>query len=143
MINAALNADQIAAAHRQEHNFDHPTSFDIDLIYQTLVDMKNGKRVDVPCYDFSTHSRLSKTQPYYGANVVIFEGIFALHDERIRELLDLKIFVDTDDDIRLARRLKRDIKERGRDIEGVIEQYEKYVKPAFDSFIKPTSLYSG
>ena len=67
-------------------------------------------------------------------------GIFALHDKRIRELLDLMIFVDTDDDIRLARRLKRDIKERGRDIEGVIEQYEKFVKPAFDQFIKPTSF---
>ena len=73
-----------------------------------------------------------------GANVVIFEGIFALYDPRITELMDLKVFVDTDDDVRLARRLRRDIAERGRDLHGVIQQYTRFVKPSFDQFIRPT-----
>ena len=70
----SLTKEQIELAHKQEYNFDHPTSFDMDLILETLVELKRGRRVDVPCYDFSTHSRLTKTQSYYGANIVIFEG---------------------------------------------------------------------
>ena len=136
----SLTPKQIEMAHQQNHNFDEPGAFDMDLIYSTLVDMKKGQRVQVPTYDFSTHSRLAQTQSFYGANIVIFEGIFALYDSRIRDVLDLKIFVDSDDDTRLARRLKRDISERGRDVDGVIEQYEKYVKPAYTAYIKPCSF---
>ena len=78
----------------------------------------------------------------YGANVIIFEGILAFHNEDIRNMLDMKIFVDTDSDVRLARRLKRDITDRGRDIHGVLQQYENHVKPAYDRFIGPTNTYA-
>ena len=98
--------------------------------------------MDVPVYDFATHSRLDKTTSMYGANVIIFEGIFALYDSRIRTIMDLKLFVDSDADVRLARRLRRDISERGRDIAGVLDQYARFVKPSFDEFIYPTVKYA-
>ncbi|KAJ3363423.1 Uridine-cytidine kinase-like 1 [Allomyces arbusculus] len=139
----SLTDEEIACAHRNEHNFDHPTSFDYDILFDVLRKLKDGKSVEVPVYDFSTHSRLKdKTTTIYGANVIIFEGIFALYDQSVRDLMDLKIFVDTDSDIRLARRLKRDIAERGRDVAGVLQQYNMFVKPAFDEFIYPTMKFA-
>ncbi|KAI9099946.1 uridine kinase [Phlyctochytrium arcticum] len=137
-----LNAEQHAAAHNNEYDFDHPNAFDYDALYQTILNLKKGIKVDVPIYDFTTHNRLDKSQTVYGANVVVFEGIFALYDKKVRDLMDLKIFVDTDADIRLARRLKRDISERGRDIKGVLHQYQKFVKPAFDEHIYPTMKFA-
>ncbi|CAG8543247.1 5263_t:CDS:10 [Diversispora eburnea] len=133
-----LTLEQKKEAFNNNHNFDHPNAFDFDLLLENLKDLKEGKRVEIPVYDFKTHSRLPQTTPLYGANVIIFEGIFALYDRRILELLDMKIFVDTDADIRLARRLKRDISERGRDINGVLQQYLSFVKPSFDQYIQPT-----
>ncbi|KAJ3281745.1 Uridine-cytidine kinase-like 1 [Borealophlyctis nickersoniae] len=138
----SLTPEQIAAAYRNEYDFDHPNAFDYESLYQTLLNLKRGIKVEVPIYDFATHSRLNKTKTVYGANVVIFEGIFALYDKRVRDLMDMKLFVDTDADIRLARRLKRDIAERGRDIKGVLEQYNRFVKPAFDEHIYPTMRYA-
>ncbi|KAI8907918.1 uridine kinase [Gorgonomyces haynaldii] len=138
----SLTPEQIAAAHRNEHNFDHPDSFDYDLLFETLEKLKQGIKVDVPVYDFTTHSRLEETESIYGANVVIFEGIFALYDKRVRNVLDLMLFVDSDDDVRLARRLRRDIAERGRDVQGVLDQYHRFVKPSFEEFIYPTAKYS-
>ncbi|KCV70368.1 uridine kinase [Fonticula alba] len=132
-----LTPEQIAAANRNDHDFDCPEAFDIDLVYESLKKIKKGQPVDIPVYDFTTHSRRPEKQVIYGANVVVFEGIFGLYDERINELMDLRIFVDTDDDVRLARRLKRDISERGRDINGVIEQYNRFVKPSYDNYIRP------
>ncbi|XP_019608989.1 uridine-cytidine kinase-like 1 isoform X5 [Rhinolophus sinicus] len=120
------------------YNFDHPDAFDFDLIVSTLQKLKQGKSVKVPVYDFTTHSRKKDWKTLYGANVIIFEGIMAFADKTLLELLDMKIFVDTDSDIRLVRRLRRDISERGRDIAGVIKQYNKFVKPAFDQYIQPT-----
>ncbi|GBC01847.1 hypothetical protein RclHR1_04350023 [Rhizophagus clarus] len=133
-----LSHEEKMEAQNNNFNFDHPNAFDFDLLLYTLKNMKEGKRVEVPIYDFITHSRISQKNSLYGANVVIFEGIFALYDQRIMDLMDLKVFVDTDSDIRLIRRLKRDISERGRDINGVIQQYQKFVKPAFDQYIQPT-----
>ena len=119
-----------------EHDFDSPNSFDYELLFDVLNKLKEGKRVEVPVYDFASHARLKdKTTPIYGANVVIFEGILALYDARVRSLMDLEIFVDTDSDIRLARRLLRDIAERGRDVAGVLKQYHKFVKPAYGPFV--------
>lgn len=89
-------------------------------------------------YDFKTHSRAPKSKTLYGANVIVFEGIFAFYDRRITDLMDLKVFVDTDADTRLVRRLRRDIAERGRSLESVLVQYERYVKPSHDDFIQPT-----
>ncbi|XP_042835816.1 uridine-cytidine kinase-like 1 isoform X6 [Panthera tigris] len=133
-----LTTQQQEQAARNDFNFDHPDAFDFDLIVSTLKKLKQGKSVKVPVYDFTTHSRKKDWKTLYGANVIIFEGIMAFADKTLLELLDMKIFVDTDSDIRLVRRLRRDISERGRDIEGVIKQYNKFVKPAFDQYIQPT-----
>ncbi|XP_048205732.1 uridine-cytidine kinase-like 1 isoform X2 [Perognathus longimembris pacificus] len=133
-----LTQQQQEQAARNNFNFDHPDAFDFDLIISTLKKLKQGRSVQVPIYDFTTHSRKKDWKTLYGANVIIFEGIMAFADKTLLELLDMKIFVDTDSDIRLVRRLRRDISERGRDIEGVIKQYNKFVKPAFDQYIQPT-----
>ncbi|KAJ3318024.1 Uridine-cytidine kinase-like 1 [Boothiomyces sp. JEL0866] len=117
-------------------------AFDYDKLFSCLEDLKKGNKVDVPVYDFATHSRLKETTPCYGANVIIFEGIFALYDKRVRDLMDMKLFVDTDADVRLCRRLRRDIAERGRDAKGVLQQYNRFVKPSFDEYIFPTMKYA-
>ena len=114
-----LNEKQHEQAALNEYNFDHPDAFDFDLLLKTLKRLKEMKKVEVPIYNFVTHRRESKTVSMYGANVIIFEGILAFHMEEIRDILDMKIFVETDSDVRLARRLKRDISMRGRDIHGV------------------------
>ncbi|XP_033125788.1 uridine-cytidine kinase-like 1 [Anneissia japonica] len=137
-----LNEEQHQKAADNEYNFDHPDAFDYELLIKTLRKLKDGKRVEVPVYDFATHSRIKEKKVMYGANVVIFEGILSFVNKRLLEIMDLKIFVDTDSDIRLARRLKRDITERGRDLVGVLKQYNKYVKPAFEQFIEPSIQYA-
>ncbi|ORX50264.1 uridine kinase [Piromyces finnis] len=137
-----LNPEQHALAESNNYNFDHPDSFDIDLLIETLKNLKKGIAVDVPIYDFKTHSRVEETRHVYGANVVVFEGIFALYFEKVRKLMDLMLFIDTDSDIRLARRMKRDIAERGRDIDGVLKQYTRFVKPSFEDYIQPSKKYA-
>ncbi|KAJ3126341.1 Uridine-cytidine kinase-like 1 [Nowakowskiella sp. JEL0407] len=117
-------------------------AFDFDLIFDTLQKLKSGSSVTIPNYDFKTHSRLETTTHINPAKVVIFEGIFALFEKRIRNLMDLKLFVDTDADVRLCRRLKRDISERGRTLESVLDQYTKYVKISFDEIIFPTMRFA-
>uniref|UniRef100_A0A3B4ENQ2 Uridine-cytidine kinase n=1 Tax=Pygocentrus nattereri TaxID=42514 RepID=A0A3B4ENQ2_PYGNA len=131
------NEEQELAA-KNEYNFDHPDAFDFELLVNVLRKLKKGKSVKVPVYDFTSHCRRKEWKTVYGANVVIFEGILAFANKELLKLLDMKVFVDTDSDIRLVRRLKRDISERGRDIGGVIKQYNKFVKPAFEQYIEPT-----
>jgi uridine kinase len=138
----ALSEEMHELANRNEYNFDHPDAFDFDLVLNTLKDLKKGKQVHIPVYNFTTHSREHHTKTIYGANVVIFEGIMAFASKELLDLMDIKIFVDTDADIRLARRLKRDIGERGRSIESVIDQYNKYVKTSFDYYIAPTMTHA-
>ncbi|GAB5592160.1 Uridine-cytidine kinase-like 1 [Umbelopsis nana] len=133
-----LSPEDSALAHANNFDFDHPSAFDYDTLFDCLTKLKKGKSVEIPIYNFSTHSRESRTKTVYGANVIIFEGIFALYEKKIMDLMDLKIFVDTDADIRLARRLKRDIAERGRDLDGVLQQYTRFVKPSYDDFVQPT-----
>ena len=137
-----LTEQQHQLAGLNEYNFDHPDAFDFELLLKTLLRLKEMKKVEVPIYNFVTHRRESKTVSMYGANVIIFEGILAFHMEEIRDTLDMKIFVETDSDVRLARRLKRDISLRGRDIHGVMQQYENHVKPAYDSYIAPTMQHA-
>lgn len=137
-----LTPHQKELAHNNDFNFDHPTAFDYEACYETLLDLKQGKAVEIPEYDFKLHSRKAETFAISNVTIIIFEGIFALYDKRIRDLMDMKIFVDTDDDVRLARRLKRDIAERGRNIHGVLTQYRRFVKPAFDEFIGPTMRFA-
>jgi len=137
-----LNEEQHQLAALNEYNFDNPDAFDFELLFETLQRLKEMKKVDLPIYNFMTHRRETKTVSMYGANVIIFEGILAFHMEAIRNILDMKIFVETDSDVRLARRLKRDISNRGRDIHGVMQQYENHVKPAYDRYIAPTMTYA-
>ncbi|XP_061909723.1 uridine-cytidine kinase-like 1 isoform X5 [Entelurus aequoreus] len=133
-----LTTEQQSRAASNDYNFDHPDAFDFDLLTHTLRKLKQGKSVKIPVYDFTTHGRQKEWKTVYGASVIIFEGIMAFADKDLLQLLDMKIFVDTDSDIRLVRRLRRDITERGRDLEGVIKQYNKFVKPAFEQYIEPT-----
>ncbi|XP_026564295.1 uridine-cytidine kinase-like 1 isoform X1 [Pseudonaja textilis] len=133
-----LNKENQEQAACNEYNFDHPDAFDFDLLISVLRKLKEGKSVKVPVYDFTTHSRSKEWKIIYGANVIVFEGILSFANKELLQLLDMKVFVDTDSDIRLVRRLKRDIMERGRDVAGVIKQYSKFVKPAFEQYIEPT-----
>ncbi|OLL23060.1 Uridine kinase [Neolecta irregularis DAH-3] len=133
----SLNPEQHERAHRDEYNFDHPDAIDWNLMAEKLGELKNGKKVEIPIYSFKEHQRMEETTTLYGANVVILEGIFALHDERIRNLLDMKVYIDTDADLCLARRIRRDIKERERDIDSVLKQYLAFVKPSIDNYVRP------
>mmetsp|Transcript_47418 Transcript_47418/g.78594 ORF Transcript_47418/g.78594 Transcript_47418/m.78594 type:complete len:567 (-) Transcript_47418:327-2027(-) len=123
-------------------NWDHPSAFDWPLFQKTIAAIRSGRSVDVPRYDFSTNSREKKKDTVYGADIVIIEGILVLHDKPLRELMDIKVFVDTDSDLRLARRIKRDIRERGRKLDDILAQYVKTVKPSFDDYIFPTKRYA-
>ncbi|CAG5112187.1 Oidioi.mRNA.OKI2018_I69.chr2.g6430.t1.cds [Oikopleura dioica] len=138
-----------AAAAIGDYNFDCPDAIDWDLFLETINRLKQGKATKVPHYSFIEHRRIeSKTQTVYvfiinpslSASVVLIDGIFTLHNSKVLELLDLKVFVNTDSDIRLARRLMRDLTERGRQLPDVLHQYDKFVKPGFDKYIGPTIL---
>eukprot|EP00761_Pharyngomonas_kirbyi_P012198 gb/GECH01012225.1/.p1 GENE.gb/GECH01012225.1/~~gb/GECH01012225.1/.p1 ORF type:complete len:253 (+),score=56.94 gb/GECH01012225.1/:1-759(+) len=138
----SLTEEELELANSNQYNFDHPDSFDYDLIEQTISDLKSGKKAEIPNYDFKTHTRSTETSPVYGADIIIFEGILVFYASRVLDLFDLKIFVDTDADTRLVRRIRRDIADRGRDLEGVLAQYEKFVKPSFDEYVQPTKKHA-
>jgi len=123
-------------------NFDHPSAFDTDLMVEQLQALKRGETIHVPVYDFVHHRRKAETVTIKPRNLVIFEGIMVFVDSRVRELMDLKLYVDTPDDIRFIRRLKRDITERGRTVESVITQYLDVVRPGHLDFIEPTKTYA-
>jgi uridine kinase len=125
-----------------EYNFDHPNAFDFVEMLRCLESLERGEGCDVPQYDFVTHRRLEEREHVEAVDVVVLEGILAFYDQSVRDRMHMKLFVDTDADVRLARRVLRDIEERGRDVEGVLTQYEKFVKPAFDEFILPTKKYA-
>lgn len=135
-----LSAEQRRAI--GSYNFDHPDAFDFDLICDTLRALRQGQSVQIPIYDFVTSARCAATTTVVTTDVILFDGILALSSPDVRNLFDLKIFVDTDDDTRLARRLRRDIAQRGRDVLAVLEQYERTVKPSFDSYIAPSKKYA-
>ncbi|WP_407060168.1 uridine kinase [Caloranaerobacter sp. TR13] len=127
---------------RIKTNYDHPLAFDNDLLIEHLNDLLKGKAIEKPIYDFEEHNRKKETVRVEPKDIIILEGILILDDERIRNLLDIKIFVDTDADIRIIRRITRDIKERGRTLESVIEQYLTTVRPAHMQFIEPSKKYA-
>ncbi|KAA6356331.1 MAG: uridine kinase, partial [Streblomastix strix] len=130
--------EQNLAAH-SDFDFDSPGAFDFALMRATLQKLQSGRKVRIPQYDFKTNSRCEGQWTDIGrVDVVILEGIFALYDKEINKLMSMKLFVDCDSDIRLARRIKRDIIERGRKLEGVLTQYMRFVKVAFDTYISPT-----
>ncbi|TDM15626.1 uridine kinase [Macrococcus bovicus] len=127
---------------RLKTNYDHPFAFDNDLLIQNLTDLRDGKAVKVPTYDYTIHTRSEKTITFEPKDVIIVEGIFALENQELRDLMDVKIFVDTDADLRILRRMTRDIEERGRTMESVIEQYLTVVRPMHNQFIEPTKKYA-
>ncbi len=127
---------------RIRNNYDHPLAFDNDLLVKQLDDLSNHVPIEKPTYDFVQHTRSDVTEFINPSDVIILEGLFVLESDFIRKRLDIKIFVDTEADVRFIRRLKRDIKERGRTLEQVIEQYTETVKPMHDQFIEPSKKYA-
>ena len=127
---------------RAQINYDHPNSFDIDLLVDHINKLKNGESINKPIYDFVTQTRLKETEYVEPKPVIILEGILVLEDERIRDLASIKVFVNCDDDLRFIRRLKRDTEERGRSVESIINQYMNTVRPMYHLFVRPTIRYA-
>lgn len=127
---------------RLKTNYDHPFAFDNDLFIDHIQQLIEGKTIKKPVYDYAQHTRSKEVIEQESRDVIIVEGILILEDERVRDLLDIKIYVDTDSDICLARRILRDIHERGRTIDSVINQYTEVVKPMYHQFIEPTKRYA-
>ena len=124
------------------YNFDHPDAFDMDLMMQNLASLKEGKSCMMPQYDFVHHTRKEEFVKVEPSSIIVIDGLMVFYDERVRKLLDLKLYVDTPADIRFIRRLKRDVAERGRTVESVIEQYTDVVRPGHYNFIEPSKAYA-
>lgn len=129
-------------AQRDMINFDHPNSLETDLLVRHLRGLRRWETMQVPVYDFTTHARTDQTQPVRPQPVILVEGILVFAEPALRELFDVKIFVDTDADVRFIRRLQRDIKDRGRTVESVIRQYETTVRPMHLEFVEPSKRYA-
>ncbi|AUJ32293.1 MAG: uridine kinase [Liquorilactobacillus nagelii] len=127
---------------RLQVNYDHPNAFDTPLLIKQLSRLLDWKSVQVPVYDYTAHTRSKQVRVVEPQEVIIVEGILVLNDPQLRDLMDIKIFVDTDDDIRIIRRIQRDIQERGRSLDSVINQYLGTVKPMYHQFIEPTKRYA-
>ncbi|MDR7315109.1 uridine kinase [Brevibacillus nitrificans] len=136
------NQDHLKMEERQLTNYDHPFAFDNDLMLSHLQDLLKGKAIEKPIYDFKEHTRKKETVLIEPKDVIILEGMLILEDERIRGLMDIKVFVDTDADVRIVRRMLRDIEERGRSMESVVNQYLNVVRPMHLQFIEPTKRYA-
>jgi uridine kinase len=127
---------------RKNQNFDHPKAFDSKLLFDQLIELLSGHDVEQPLYDFKTHTRKNETINISDNIIIVLEGILILHYPEIRKILDIKVYVDTDDDIRLIRRIKRDVNERGRSLDSILEQYENSVRPMHLQFVEPTKRYA-
>ena len=127
---------------RIKTNYDHQFAFDNDLLLEHIQKLSAGETVEKPTYDFVNHTRSDVTETCYPCDVLILEGLFVLEDENIRSLLDIKIFVDTDADVRFIRRLIRDVKERGREVDNIVSQYLDTVRPMHEQFIEPSKRYA-
>ncbi len=127
---------------RLKTNYDHPFAFDTDLLIEHLEVLLNYETIEKPVYDYVHHTRSEETVIQEPRDVIILEGILILEDERLRNMMDIKVYVDTDDDIRIIRRIKRDMEERGRTLDSVIDQYLTVVKPMYHQFIEPTKRYA-
>jgi uridine kinase len=127
---------------REQINYDHPDALETELLIKHLKQLINGQTVTIPQYDFSSHSRRKSGLSISPADVIIIDGILIFVDGELRKLMDVKIFVDTETDLRLLRRLKRDLNERNRTLQSVIEQYLKTVKPMHDAFVEPSRRYA-
>ena len=133
---------QLPIAERQKQNFDHPDAFDMELLVSHLRLLMEGSSIEMPVYDFKKHIRLKKTDHVQGCQIIILEGILILDDPLLRALMDIKVYVDTDPDVRLMRRIRRDVADRGRTLESVLTQYESDVRPMHLQFVEPTKRYA-
>ncbi|GGI10630.1 uridine kinase [Bacillus sp. JJ664] len=127
---------------RLKTNYDHPLAFDNDLFIEHINQLLQYKAIEKPVYDYTIHTRSSETIPVEPKEVIILEGILVLEDERLRDLMDIKIFVDTDADLRILRRIQRDIKERGRTVDSVVDQYVNVVRPMHNQFCEPSKKFA-
>ena len=146
---SVLNHDSYYSAHhdlsleeRQTLNYDHPASFDTDQMIQDLEDLRQGKSIQRPVYDYTIHDRTDETVTVQPTKVILVEGILIFENKALRDLLDIKIFVDTDADVRILRRILRDVKDRGRSLDSVVEQYLTTVKPMHEQFVEPSKRYA-
>lgn len=134
--------DDIPMEDRIKTNYDHPHAFDTELLLSHLDALKSGCDVDSPIYDYSNHTRSGETRQVKASPVILLEGILILENEEVRSRLDMKIFVDTDADVRIVRRILRDVKKRGRSLESVTKQYLSTVKPMHEAFVEPSKRYA-
>jgi len=137
-----IDLSHLPLAERKKINFDHPSAFDNDLLISHLKKLINKEEIEKPIYSFTDYTRQEKTVKVLPQDIIILEGILVLEEEKVRNLLDIKIFVDADEDERFIRRLVRDTKERGRTMESVIEQYLNVVKPMYLQFVEPSKRYA-
>ena len=136
------NFEQVAIAERRKINWDHPESFDWELLVAQLTKLASGEEIEKPVYDFVTHTRSPQTVIIPAARVVVIDGILLFSDPRVRDLCDVKVFVDADPDIRLIRRIRRDMNKRGRPLEEILDQYMTTVQPMHLQFVEPTKRYA-
>jgi uridine kinase len=134
--------DDIPIADRDLRNFDHPDAFDNELLKQHIKDLIEGKSIEQPIYDYTRHARLKETKTIGEHHVIVLEGILIFVDEELREMMDIKLFIDADADIRLVRRIERDVRERGRAIESILRQYQATVRPMHLQFVEPSKRYA-
>ncbi|ANE48121.1 uridine kinase [Paenibacillus swuensis] len=137
-----LDHAELTMEEREQINYDHPNAFDNELLLKHLSALRSGQSVDIPVYDFTVHARSTATELVEPKQVVLVEGLHVLSDENLRSGLDIKVFVDTDADIRILRRVVRDIQERGRSLQSVVDQYMMTVKPMHDAFIEPSKKHA-
>ena len=135
--------DELTYEERCKLNYDEPAAFDTSLMVYQLDCLRHGQSVDCPVYDYTIHNRSDEIVKIEPKRVIIVEGILIFADEALRNLMDIRIFVDTDADIRICRRIKRDVNKRGRSIESVIEQYQQTVKPMHEKFVEPSKKYAN
>jgi uridine kinase len=127
---------------RRRQNFDHPSSLETELLIRHLDALISGYKIEIPVYNFVHHTRADETITASPKKVILIDGILIFSEPNLRDRMNIKIFVDTDDDVRLLRRLRRDINERGRNFDGVLDQYEKFVRPMHLEFVEPSKRYS-
>lgn len=128
---------------RVKTNYDHPDAFDNDFLVEQINELIHGNKIEKPTYDYVNHTRSDKTETCFPCDVLILEGLFVLQDPKIRDLLDIAVYVDTDADIRFIRRLNRDVQERGRTMESVVNQYISTVRPMHESFVEPSKRFAN
>ena len=134
--------DNMTYEERSQINYDEPAAFDTDLMVQQLQQLREGKSVLCPVYDYTVHNRSDETVEIVPKRVIIVEGILIFADEALRQQMDIRVFVDTDADVRLCRRIKRDVNKRGRTLESVLTQYQQTVKPMHEKYVEPSKKYA-